>query len=159
MAECNLDLMTQFSCEELRENLARTNLNIAADQRFIRDRNAKIHSLETQIANWRDEIAALRGELEGPVMPGPMERDRGQNRRPRCPGFGGIMTDVAEAMLRPLRNRQRIEELEREIARLETEWQEETKLKLDRIRSFNHALSGQSCIRNALWRKRCSFRT
>lgn len=109
MPRCNLDLMVQFSCEQLREKRKRAMAVIADDQRLIRRFNAQIRNLEILSANKRAQIARLRGEIPHPGLPGPFGRDAdGSSRRP---GIGDIIVGNAEAIAQGIRNRQEIQRL------------------------------------------------
>lgn len=153
MARCNLDLMVQFSCEQLREKRARAISLIADDQELLWRLDAQIRSNEITIANRRAEIARLRGEPPRPGLPGPVQDDG--NRRRKRPRPEDIIGAGAEEILRQRRNRATIADLEAEIEDLEGRIRD---LRIDRDRRIdrlNEARDGRRCIQDAMWRKGC----
>lgn len=153
MARCNLELMIQFACEELREKQARADLVIARDQDLARSVNDQIRQRRILIDNRRAQITQLRQQLPSPSVPGPVETDRDQ--RPKRPGVGDFVSDTAEELARQVRNRLEIRRLEREIEAFERRIQELLPEQTRRLDRLNESLAGKACIQRAMRQKRC----
>ncbi len=153
MTRCNLDLMVQFSCEELREKRIRAIVSVAEDERLLRSLDAQIRSHEIRIANHNDRIVSLRGDMPMPGRLSPVQHD--ETRRPKRPSVGGIIVDNAEAILRQIQNGREIGRLEGEIERLETRILELSANRESRTQRLNEAQNGRRCIQDAMWRKQC----
>lgn len=153
MVRCNLSLMTQFSCEELREKRERAESNIREDQRLKQSLEAQIRRIEIEIANNRAEIRRLRNQTPLPSLPGPVRRDNAG--RPKPPKPHEIVLSAAQAAADYFPNRSEIRRLEGEIGALERRRQGLRPQYMTRLERWNEAQDSRGCIIRAMREKGC----
>ena len=148
MAACNLSIMERFDCEALREKRARAISIIADDQRLRDSLAAQIRNIEIQIAHKRADMEQLRSRPSEPTLPGFVSLDR--TGRPRRPRFSDLAADIAQATAQQVQDRQDINRLTDDIARLEARLPPLRQALWDRIERLNEAISARACVTTAM---------
>ena len=153
MPDCDLDLMLEFSCDELREKRMRADINIMNDKRKIEDISAAIRRENINISNTEAKINELRSEPPQPSVSAPISTDR--DGKPRTPGRFETAIEVIEGVAAPIYNWREIRRLESDIDNAEERVRDLLRDLADRNERYDEMLAGRECIKTAMRRKGC----